>query len=179
VESVEEDSGYIHCKNLVNSWASSSIDSEANNNKHVLRDYLFFLHVPRTGGRSYLFCSLEKLYSKSQRCPHSYEELKFDPRAQHCRLISTHDDYSLISKFGSENTSVVTILRDPIDRVFSTFEFSVELAARSLRHPNLKSVEETEERLRIKKNETAPPSTLSIWPWKYLAPWVREDMFAR
>lgn len=93
-----------------------------------------------------------------------------------CRLLVTHDDYSMMSKLPREKLSVVTILRDPVDRVFSTYEFSVEVAARFLVHPNLTSATRMAGRLRPKTNGI---STLDIWPWKYLVPWMREDLFAR
>lgn len=97
-------------------------------------------------------------------------------RKANCRLFSTHDDYSMMSKFPKEKISVVTILRNPIDRIFSTYEFSVEVAARFLIHPNLTSVARMAKRVRGK---TSGVSTLDIWPWKYLVPWMREDLFAR
>lgn len=101
-------------------------------------------------------------------------------RKSNCRLLSTHDDYSIISKLPVEKTSVVTILRDPIERVFSTYEFSIEVASRFLIHPNLTSVSRiarlAHARARRKKSGI---STLDIWPWKYLVPWMREDLFAR
>lgn len=93
-----------------------------------------------------------------------------------CRLLVTHDDYSMMSRLPMEKTSVVTILRNPIDRVFSTYEFSIEVAARFLVHPNLTSVARMAGRLRSKQGGV---STLDIWPWKYLVPWMREDLFAR
>lgn len=93
-----------------------------------------------------------------------------------CRLLVTHDDYSMMSKLPSQRTSVVTILRNPVDRVFSTYEFSIEVAARFLLHPNLSSVIQMSERVRSK---TRGVSTLDIWPWKYLVPWMREDLFTR
>lgn len=93
-----------------------------------------------------------------------------------CRLLVTHDDYSMMSKLPSQRTSVVTILRNPVDRVFSTYEFSVEVAARFLVHPNLTSATQMAGRLRAKMRGV---STLDIWPWKYLVPWMREDVFAR
>ncbi|KAL3849442.1 hypothetical protein ACJIZ3_011324 [Penstemon smallii] len=173
--SISQD-GYSQCESTVKKWASSSIGSEVKDNKHALRDLLFFLHVPRTGGRTYFHCFLKKLYSKSQECPRSYDKLKFNPRKPNCQLLSTHDDYSMMSKLPKEKTSVVTILRNPIDRVFSTYEFSVEVAARFLIHPNLTSVARTEKMVR---NKTSGASTLDIWPWKYLVPWMREDLFAR
>ncbi|KAK6142019.1 hypothetical protein DH2020_016200 [Rehmannia glutinosa] len=170
------DDGYKQCEHTVKNWASSSADSEVKDDKHALRDLLFFLHVPRTGGRTYFHCFLKKLYSNSQECPRSYDKLRFNPRKPNCRLLSTHDDYSMMSKLPKEKTSVVTILRNPIDRVFSTYEFSVEVAARFLIHPNLTSVARMAKRTRRK---TSGVSTLDIWPWKYLVPWMREDLFAR
>ena len=98
-------------------------------------------------------------------------------RKPDCRLLVTHDDYSVMSKLPKEKTSVVTILRDPIDRVFSTYEFSVEVAARFLVHPNLTSALRMTGRLRAKTRGGV--STLDIWPWKYLVPWMREDLFSR
>ncbi|KAF3454987.1 hypothetical protein FNV43_RR05435 [Rhamnella rubrinervis] len=165
-----------HCERVVQKWASSSLEQKVKEDKHTLRDLLFFLHVPRTGGRTYFHCFLKKLYSSSLECPRSYDKLRFDPHKQRCRLLVTHDDYSMMSKLPSERTSVVTILRDPVDRVFSTYEFSVEVAARFLVHPNLTSATQMAGRLRAK---TKGVSTLDIWPWKYLVPWMREDLFAR
>ncbi|CAN6556987.1 unnamed protein product [Malus baccata var. baccata] len=165
-----------HCERVVKKWASSSLEQEVRENKHTLRDLLFFLHVPRTGGRTYFHCFLRKLYYSSLECPRSYDKLRFDPRKRHCRLLVTHDDYSMMSKLPRERTSVVTILRDPVDRVFSTYEFSVEVAARFLIHPNLTSATQMARHIRSK---TKGVSTLDIWPWKYLVPWMREDLFAR
>ncbi|XP_038719664.1 protein-tyrosine sulfotransferase-like isoform X1 [Tripterygium wilfordii] len=169
-------SDFGQCERIVKRWASSAIDVEVKDDKHTLQDLLFFLHVPRTGGRTYFHCFLKKLYSSSQECPRSYDKLRFNPSKPKCRLLVTHDDYSMMSKLQREKLSVVTILRDPVDRVFSTYEFSVEVAARFLVHPNLTSVRRMAGRLRPKTNGI---STLDIWPWKYLVPWMREDLFAR
>ncbi|CAN4120294.1 unnamed protein product [Withania somnifera] len=163
------------CEHIVKQWASSSLDLEVKDDKHVLQNLLFFLHVPRTGGRTYFHCFLKKLYASSLECPRSYDKLRIDPRKPKCRLLVTHDDYSMMSKLPKDETSVVTILRNPIDRVFSAYEFSVEVAARFLVHPNLTSATKMSGRLRTKNTI----STLDIWPWKHLVPWMREDLFAR
>ncbi|XP_048135922.1 protein-tyrosine sulfotransferase-like [Rhodamnia argentea] len=118
------------------------------------------------------------LYPSALECPHSYDQLRFDPSKRKCRLLVTHDDCSLMSKLPKDRTSVVTILRDPVDRVFSTYEFSVEEAARFLVHPNLTSYTRMVGRLRSETKGFAV-STLDIWPWKYLVTWMREDLFAR
>ncbi|KAI3923078.1 hypothetical protein MKW92_031774 [Papaver armeniacum] len=168
--STEED--FVRCQDTVRKWAASSND-EVKEDKHTLQDLLFFLHVPRTGGRTYFHW---KLYASAHECPRSYDKLRFDPSKPDCRLMVTHDDYSMMSKLPKERTSVVTILRNPIDRVFSTYEFSVEVAARFLVHPNLTSATQLTGRIRPKNNGV---STLDIWPWKYLVPWMREDLFRR
>ncbi|XP_044481655.1 protein-tyrosine sulfotransferase-like isoform X2 [Mangifera indica] len=167
---------FRQCERTVKNWALSSLDQEVKEDKHTLQDLLFFLHVPRTGGRTYFHCLLKKLYYNSLECPRSYDKLRFDPSKTKCRLLATHDDYSMISKLPKVKTSVVTVLRNPIDRVFSTYEFSVEVAARFLVHPNLTSATQMAARLR---SNSSGVSTLDIWPWKYLVPWMREDLFTR
>lgn len=164
------------CEHIVKNWASSTLETEVKEDKHVLRDLLFFLHIPRTGGRTYYHCFLKKLYPTSSECPRSYDKLRFNPRKSDCSLLVTHDDYSMMSKLPKEKTSVLTILRDPVDRVFSAYEFSVEVGARFLLHPNITSAIRMTNRLRAKGKAI---STLDIWPWKYLVPWMREDLFTR
>lgn len=44
---------FSHCEKIVKKWAFASLEEEATKGKHTLRDLLFFLHVPRTGGRTY------------------------------------------------------------------------------------------------------------------------------
>ncbi|OVA18066.1 hypothetical protein BVC80_1835g478 [Macleaya cordata] len=175
IDAIYTEDDFVHCQNTVRKWAASSLD-EAKEDKHKLQDLLFFLHVPRTGGRTYFHCFLRKLYASNLECPRSYDKLRFDPSKPNCRLMVTHDDYSMMSKLPKERTSVVTILRNPIDRVFSTYEFSVEVAARFLVHPNLTSATQLTGRIRPRNNGV---STLDIWPWKYLVPWMREDLFTR
>ncbi|KAK8454998.1 hypothetical protein SEVIR_4G065000v4 [Setaria viridis] len=201
---VSSDDGYRHCEGVVRGWAYSSTGRDKDGDKMSLKDLLFFLHIPRTGGRTYfhwyvrwtrgllgspLSCLrcipltlqvfgsfLKKLYTNAQECPRSYDKLRFDPSHPDCKLVVSHDDYSLTSKLPRERTSVVTILRNPVDRVFSTYEFSVEVAARFLVHPNLTSAKLMTTRVLTKSRAV---STLDIWPWKYLVPWMREDLFAR
>ncbi|XP_010253702.1 PREDICTED: protein-tyrosine sulfotransferase isoform X2 [Nelumbo nucifera] len=141
---------FLHCQRTVKRWATSSLETKVKEDKHKLQDLLFFLHIPRTGGRTYFHCFLRRLYYSSLECPRSYDKLRFDPSKPNCRLMVTHDDYSVVSKLPRGSTSVVTILRNPLDRVFSTYEFSVEVAARFLVHPNLTSATQMTGRIRPK-----------------------------
>ncbi|CAN4119320.1 unnamed protein product [Withania somnifera] len=103
-KATESKDDFNRCEHIVKQWASSSLDLEVKDDKHVFQNLLFFLHVPRTGGRTYFHCFLKKLYASSLECSRSYDKLRIDP---------------------------------------STI------------------------------------STLDIWPWKHLVPWMREDLFAR
>lgn len=114
-------------------------------------ELLFFLHIPRTGGRTY----------------HQWQPS--------CKLLSSHDDMSILSKIPSR-ASVVTNLRNPVNRVLSTYEFSVEVAARFLR---LKSINSSRSPLPLAKSPSQLVSTLTIWPWKYLVPFMQHDIFTR
>ncbi|KAJ8425950.1 hypothetical protein Cgig2_016230 [Carnegiea gigantea] len=70
---------FQHCENVVTKWATSQLNQESKEDKHTLRDLLFFLHIPRTGGRTYFHCFLKKLYSSQFECPRSYDKLRFNP----------------------------------------------------------------------------------------------------
>lgn len=170
---------YENCRAIVKTWADESLhelEGGTEQERGLLKDLLFFLHVPRTGGRTYFHCFLRNLYHHNQECPRSYDKLRFDPSKTECRLLVTHDDYSILTKLPKVKTSVVTVLRGPVDRVFSTYEFSVEVASRFLIHPNLSSS------VRVRRMDgklSNIVSTLDIWPWRYLVPWMREDLFAR
>ncbi|KAJ7235920.1 hypothetical protein O6H91_Y447900 [Diphasiastrum complanatum] len=171
-----EETDRLQCEKVVKEWASK--EQEASNraeksnetSKSSIQQLLFFLHIPRTGGRNYNYCFLRTLFPEDSWCPPSYA-LRFDPR-QICNLLSTHDDYSVVSKLPKEKTSVVTNMRHPVQRFVGAYEFSVEVSARFLKRP--RSVLARKSKLR--SNIT---STLDIWPWKYLVPWMRNDLFDR
>ena len=44
---------FLHCESTVKNWARASSDNGVKEDKFTLKDLLFFLHVPRTGGRTY------------------------------------------------------------------------------------------------------------------------------
>jgi protein-tyrosine sulfotransferase len=47
------DDSYVQCERVVNKWAELSAENVKTEDKLTLRDLLFFLHIPRTGGRTY------------------------------------------------------------------------------------------------------------------------------
>ncbi|KAG0589112.1 hypothetical protein M758_2G245000 [Ceratodon purpureus] len=169
------------CEAAVLEWSAKE-KLALNNQLHPVQhegvkilDLLFFLHIPRTGGRTYHQCFLKNLYLPKDRCPRSYDKLRLDLSQPSCKLLSSHDDMSILNKIPSR-TSVVTNMRNPVDRVLSTYEFSVEVAARFLR---LKSINSSRSPLPRANSPSELVSTLTIWPWKYLVPFMQHDIFAR
>jgi hypothetical protein len=44
-----------------------------------------------------------------------------------CAMLATHDDYSLVERF-AQQPRIVTMLRDPVARFLSSYEFAVEVS---------------------------------------------------
>lgn len=163
------------CNAMVEAWSEQALHelSELPEDHQLhLKELLYFLHVPRTGGRTFHQCLLRHLYPKEQHCDRSYDKLRFNS-SNHCRLLVNHDDYSILTKLPAQSTSVVTNIRHPVDRIFSAYEFSVEVAARFLSQKLRRKPRVT----KTAKNMGA--STLNIWPWSLLVPWMRDDLFTR
>lgn len=56
---------------------------------------LFFLHVPRTAGKCYFTCFLKSAMPPSQRCAKAYDWLRYNVSQPGCRLLTSHDDFSI------------------------------------------------------------------------------------
>ncbi|KAL0036133.1 hypothetical protein WJX79_004855 [Trebouxia sp. C0005] len=126
---------------------------------------LYFLHIPRTAGRTYGACFLKQAWAPSRRCAKSYDVLRLNSSVPDCGLLSSHDDYSVVQYLPRE-AAVATQLRDPVDRVLSAYEFAIEVAARAL----------------VKDAPDKDPSkvdTQNVWPWSLLVPFIRQDLMRR
>ena len=130
------------------------------------QNLVYFLHVPRTAGRTFHSCLLKVGTPPSKRCPKAYDHLRLNVTVPNCYLLSSHDDFSVVSML-PENVAVLTQIRDPVDRFLSAYEFAIEVAARALNRPaNFKK----------RGNKIA---TDDVWPWSYLVPFFTEDLRAR
>ena len=122
---------------------------------------LFFLHIPRTAGRTFHFCYLKLAYPEKDRCGKSYDELRVNVHNPNCKFLASHDDYSLVERF-REQPKVVTMFRDPVARVLSSYEFAVEVSVRSF------------------GNEASTPtsrvSTRNVWPWSNAVRFIDRDL---
>ncbi|KAF5843318.1 hypothetical protein DUNSADRAFT_17895 [Dunaliella salina] len=127
---------------------------------------LYFLHVPRTAGRTFHGCFLKLGTQPHKRCPKGYDHLRMDMSAPGCAMLSTHDDFSIVSLLPSD-VAVLTHLRDPVDRVLSAYEFAVEVGSRHASRPA---------NVRKAANKIA---TDEVWPWSSLVPFIAEDVKRR
>mmetsp|Transcript_3569 Transcript_3569/g.8517 ORF Transcript_3569/g.8517 Transcript_3569/m.8517 type:complete len:551 (+) Transcript_3569:111-1763(+) len=161
------------CRQSVDSFlrrAESSLQSPLGSRHPNPRDMLFFLHVPRTAGRTFFACFLKQATPPSKRCAKSYDILRLNVSVEGCGLLSSHDDYSVTAVLPPTAT-VITQIRDPVDRVLSAYEFAVEVASRHLQVP-------------LGVRTPRPPGkprvdTRNVWPWSLLVPWMEADMRMR
>ena len=136
--------------------ASTALDSSPEKS-----DLLFFLHIPRTAGRTFHFCYLKLAYPENERCGKSYDELRVDVHDPNCKFLASHDDYSLVERF-REQPRVVTMFRDPVARFLSSYEFAVEVSVRSF---GMES-----------KAPSSRVSTREIWPWNNAVRFIDRDL---
>ena len=71
---------------------------------------LYFLHIPRTAGRTYHSCFLKLGSPPSRRCEKSYDVLRIDRSLEGCGLLSSHDDLSASTLF-PDNAGFATQIR--------------------------------------------------------------------
>ncbi|EFJ42585.1 hypothetical protein VOLCADRAFT_121526 [Volvox carteri f. nagariensis] len=128
---------------------------------------VYFLHVPRTAGRTFQSCLLRMGVHPALRCPKAYDHLRITNMSQpNCYLLSSHDDFSVVSMLPPD-VAVITQLRDPVDRFLSAYEFAVEVASRTLRRP------------KNFRKRVGRIATEDVWPWSYLVPFFAEDLKAK
>eukprot|EP00928_Gymnodinium_smaydae_P055158 TRINITY_DN38755_c0_g1_i1.p1 TRINITY_DN38755_c0_g1~~TRINITY_DN38755_c0_g1_i1.p1 ORF type:complete len:489 (+),score=89.81 TRINITY_DN38755_c0_g1_i1:107-1468(+) len=121
-------------------------------------DHAIFLHVPRTAGRVVHRCVLKRGYS--DRCPKSYDALRVNfsnPQAASCGLFVSHQDYRLVEQTYSWGQPwTLLMIRNPVDRVLSSYEFAVEVSARQIGRALVCDYKKV--------------CTRHVWPWTHLVP---------
>ena len=145
--------------------------SPRGDNVHGQSPFVFFLHVPRTAGKTYSTCFLNASLRPSKRCMPGYDRLRYPQSPEKCEYYVSHDDLSFLDNLPADvkdNVIVVTQLRDPVQRVISAYEFGIEVAGRKINTPDSK-IES------MKQNMTSV-NTYNVWPWKYIVPFAREHI---
>ena len=153
------------CDELATAWIDAQ--RRAHERRARVRDdvarrrrFLYFLHIPRTAGRSFHWCFLKPSFKDRELCGNQYTGLRIDPREPKCEFLATHDDYSLIERF-TEQPRVVTMLRKPSARALSSYEFSIEVAARSFGKEPV---------------NTTRVQTRDVWPWSVLTRFMDDEL---
>lgn len=150
------------CASLANDWIHEQEERLTTRSRDGKSDLLFFLHIPRTAGRTFHFCYLKLATPEAKRCAKSYDELRINVDDPNCQLLATHDDYSLVERL-SRQPMVVTMFRDPVARFLSSYEFAVEVSVRSFGEE-------------IVNNGNNRVATRDVWPWQYLVRHVDRDL---
>ena len=127
---------------------------------------VYFLHIPRTAGRSLHFCFLKQATHPENRCPKAYDQLRIDFDFPACQMMSSHDDFSIVQQLPMD-VSIVTQMRDPVKRFISAYEFAIEVAAGLVRRPA---------DYKEPKNKVL---TTNVWPWSHLVPFFINDIKPR
>jgi hypothetical protein len=133
---------------------------------------VYFLHVPRTGGRTFHMCFLKYAFPASKRCPKAYDHLRINLTLPNCNLLSSHDDFSVVENLPDE-ASVISQMRDPVDRFLSAYEFAVEVAARAATRGAVPRPE------KLQAAREGRVLTDNVWPWSHLVPFFEADMRLR
>eukprot|EP01062_Namystynia_karyoxenos_P051341 TRINITY_DN4027_c0_g1_i1.p1 TRINITY_DN4027_c0_g1~~TRINITY_DN4027_c0_g1_i1.p1 ORF type:complete len:768 (+),score=209.95 TRINITY_DN4027_c0_g1_i1:82-2304(+) len=105
-----------------------------------------FVHVPRTSGLNLLHCLLKPAYPPDEHCAGGYSMLrdwldKEDPKSPvhgMCSVAASHDDSSILHRLqqaGQLPARVMTVWREPVDRVISSYELALINAMMQLANP--------------------------------------------
>ena len=164
-----EDDRTSDCPKKMQQWIDKQNELFPADRVQDANKLLYFLHVPRTAGRTSHNCFLMPMIPPSRRCAKSYDGIKYNISVPDCGLLSSHDDYSAMYQFPA-HAAVYTSIRNPVGRFLSAYEFAVEIASR--------------EAVKVLTRKGPSPaagrvSTKNVWPWSYLAPFVEEDMIHR
>eukprot|EP00854_Cymbomonas_tetramitiformis_P007923 gene7923-9412_t len=85
--------------------------------------------------------------------------------------MASHEDFSTVERLQAmRKPTVVTQLRDPVDRVLSAYEFAVEVALRNLKGKPRKQEEQAPDGKKTKRKV----ETTDVYPWSEVVPWMRE-----
>lgn len=165
--------GEVECYGIVQDWLSRIAKSSRKQGKANATQPYYFLHIPRTGGRTLGSCLIKPATVGKERKPCRTYEGRATERAQQdsCAFLASHEGYEVAAQLGLPKEQVMTQLRDPVERVLSAYSFAHEVAAR------LNASDDGGEHSQAAQkrhhgtadgNARRRPKTRRVWPWNYL-----------
>ena len=173
---------------------------EQNEGARVEPDFYFFLHIPRSAGRTLNFCLMKAVFHPKDRCFSSYGEGSqhddeeggpgvvdpatrtveidrgpLDALGHPCRFAGTHDDLSVLQsvrKAPGRSNSNMAVFTQLRDPVDRALS-AYEFTVRTASRYFHRTPDQNS---RKNPNKTA---TNDVWPWIDLIPIVQEDMRRR
>eukprot|EP01026_Neomeris_dumetosa_P083442 TRINITY_DN96_c0_g1_i1.p1 TRINITY_DN96_c0_g1~~TRINITY_DN96_c0_g1_i1.p1 ORF type:complete len:607 (+),score=50.06 TRINITY_DN96_c0_g1_i1:217-1821(+) len=133
----------------------------------------FMFHIPKTAGRTFNSCFWKSAVPPQDRCSRAYDWLHLDENPFNCKVMASHDDYSIL-RYLPNNIAYITVFRHPVSRFISAYEFSLEVAIRSLGNivRRGRTISNFTEARNFFKNKV---QTRSVWPWMYIVPELEQD----
>lgn len=94
--------------------------------QHVLEDTYFFLHIHKTAGTSLKTLLDSKFHKDEVFPPKRYPELEAFPKEQitNYKMYSGHHSWEFIHHFYPSRPQLITLLRNPINRIISKYYFN-------------------------------------------------------
>lgn len=129
----------VHMGNDTRSTPVKSIQS--NMSADIAR--LIFIHVPKSGGTT-MDRVIRSHFPQDEVCPERHDGIKlWIPEVlNQYKLFSMHDSYSNVTKIPGP-WQVMTLLREPIDRLLSQYVFWCSLSQDHVERHNLSDVRDT------------------------------------
>lgn len=155
----------LQCQSLADTYLSKHHREPV---PYTGQNMVFFLHIPRTAGRTLHTCLLKKGTPPSRHCPKAYDHLRINVSLPNCFLLTSHDDFSVVSSL-PDDVAVMSHIRDPVDRFLSAYEFAIEVASRGL----------NKSRRRPRRKDVNAALTEEVWPWSFLINFFLNDMKLR
>ena len=176
----------LTCPEDVISWADAQPGGPKGGGKFPMgNNPLWFLHLPRTGGRCFHSCFLKGNFAAPSRCIASYDKFHAGQLYRDCHLLGSHDDYSIgheLEELGRTAT-VITLVRDPVDRFLSSYEFGLSNAARiPMSRMDQAPADALDDEALIENPKLGlgrKVSTQMVWPWSHVLPMIKGDMESR
>jgi hypothetical protein len=96
---------------------------------------VYFLHIPRTAGRTFHTCLLQLGTPQQQRCNKKYDQRLNGTEVEQCHMLSSHDDFSIMQQLPPDTAVVSQVMHACLHSNCSGTQ--LPLGAASIANPGL------------------------------------------